>query len=173
MHMPIRHAALVSAITVSSWPADVAHAADAAAQAPASPPGQSQPALRPETPAPPVPRPVDLRPANLTFAASPLARQDDPRPGFAVDAASASARPATFAPGYSATAAAGPTLKLSRGPSAPRTGWEMSGRLGPLRWLTPLAGEGETQLRLGRRLENQPRMEGMPPINVGVHYSFE
>lgn len=173
MHMPIRHAVLVSAITVGSWPAGVAHAADAAAQALASPPGQSQPALRPETPAAPAPHPVDLRPANLTFAAPPLARQDDPRPGPAIDAASVSARPAAFAPGYSATAAAGSALKLSRGPSAPRTGWEMSGRVGPLRWLTPLEGEGETQVRFGGRLQNQPRMPNMPIFNVGIHYNFE
>lgn len=162
--MPLRRAVLVSAIAVSSWPVVCAQASDtpAVAQSPAASP-QAQPAAYH----------VELPPANGRVAPARSAPQDSLRQNDAVLAASASARPATFAPAYVAPVAAKPTLNLDRGPAAPRTGWEMSGRVGPLRWLAPLEGEGETQVRLGGRIQNQPRIPNMPPLNVGIHYSFE
>lgn len=64
-------------------------------------------------------------------------------------------------------------LRLSPAPYAPKPGWEVSGRVGPLRFLSPLDGEGETRLRLGGRLPGQPRMPGMGLFNLGLHYNFE
>lgn len=68
-----------------------------------------------------------------------------------------------------------PGIDLSRyAPAAvpPKLGWGWSGRLGPLRWLGPLDGEGETRLRLGGRVSGQPQMSGSR-INIGIHYTFE
>lgn len=56
--------------------------------------------------------------------------------------------------------------------SAPRTGWAFSGRVGPLRWLTPIDGVGETTLRLGGRISGQPRTPGMGNFTISVHYTF-
>jgi hypothetical protein len=54
-----------------------------------------------------------------------------------------------------------------------RTGWGWSGRVGPVRWLGPIDGEGgETMLRLGR-VPGQPRIQAGGKFNVGVHYTFE
>jgi len=57
--------------------------------------------------------------------------------------------------------------------SAHKTGWQFSGRLGPVRWLTPLEGDGGTTVRFGGRVPGQPRMPGMGLFNLGVHYTFE
>ena len=51
-------------------------------------------------------------------------------------------------------------------------GWHFSGRVGPLRWLTPLDGDGDTQLRFGGRVYGQPRMPGTGNINIGINYNF-
>ncbi len=54
-----------------------------------------------------------------------------------------------------------------------RVGWGWSGRVGPMRWLGPIDGEGgETLLRLGR-VPGQPRIQAGGKFNVGVHYTFE
>lgn len=86
--------------------------------------------------------------------------------------------PAAMAPdddryGWSAGAAPAPPLKLSPSHPATRAGWQWSGRVGPLRWMSPLDGEGESKLRFGGRLPGQPRMPGMGHFNVGIHYTFE
>jgi hypothetical protein len=49
----------------------------------------------------------------------------------------------------------------------------MSGRVGPLRWLSPLEGEGEASVKLGGRIKDQPRMPGLGLFNVEIHYNFE
>jgi hypothetical protein len=69
--------------------------------------------------------------------------------------------------------AASTTLKLSPTIYAPKTGWQLSGRVGPVRWMTPLEGEGETAVRFGGRVPGQPRMPGLGLFNVGIHYTFE
>jgi hypothetical protein len=51
-------------------------------------------------------------------------------------------------------------------------GWQFSGRVGPLRWLTPLDHEGESEMRFGGRVYGQPRMPGMGHFNVGINYNF-
>ena len=64
-------------------------------------------------------------------------------------------------------------LKLSAGQAGAKTGWHWSGRVGPLRWMSPLDGEGDSKLRFGGRVPGQPRMPGMGNFNVGIHYTFE
>ncbi len=51
-------------------------------------------------------------------------------------------------------------------------GWHFSGRVGPLRWLTSLEGDGDTEMRFGGRVYGQPRMRGMGNFNVGINYNF-
>jgi hypothetical protein len=54
-----------------------------------------------------------------------------------------------------------------------RVGWGWSGRVGPVRWLGPIDGEGgETLLRLGR-VPGQPSIQAGGKIRVGIHYTFE
>lgn len=74
---------------------------------------------------------------------------------------------------FASGTAAGAALKLSPAAAASKTGWQFSGRLGPVRWLTPLEGDGETRMRFGGRVPGQPRMPGMGLFNIGVHYTFE
>ena len=81
--------------------------------------------------------------------------------------------PDDFRYGLSVRAAPAAPLKLSKSYPATKTGWHWSGRLGPLRWLSPLDGEGEGKLRFGGRVPGQPRMPGMGNFNVGIHYTFE
>jgi len=64
-------------------------------------------------------------------------------------------------------------LRLAPASGGPRSGWAISGRAGPLRWLTPLDGEGESQLRLGGRVADQPRTPGLGLYNMSIHYRFE
>jgi hypothetical protein len=78
-----------------------------------------------------------------------------------------------FRYGLSGKTVAGSPLKLSTGHPATRTGWQWSGRVGPLRWMSPLDGEGESRLRFGGRVPGQPRLPGMGHFNVGIHYTFE
>ncbi len=73
-----------------------------------------------------------------------------------------------FAPSAAFTS----TLRLSPAFAGPRTGWNFSGRAGPLRWLAPLDGEFEGTLRLGR-IPGQPRPPGLGKLNMVIHYSFE
>lgn len=105
--------------------------------------------------------------------ATPYARSDDFRVDPAIGAASSIFRAADPLYGIPAGAPGGTGLKLTPAPSSSRPGWEMSGRVGPLRFLSPLDGEGETQLRLGGRVPGQPRMPGMGLFNLGIHYNFE
>jgi hypothetical protein len=92
---------------------------------------------------------------------------------FDTEAASTFSRPEDHRYGFAGGAAASSALKLSPAIIAPKTGWQFSGRLGPLRWLTPLEGDGGTTVRFGGRVPGQPRMPGMGLFNVGVHYTFE
>jgi len=104
---------------------------------------------------------------------APSARPDDFRIDSVIGAASSYSRAgdSPYAPPLGAPAGTG--LKLTPAPGSIKPGWEMSGRVGPLRFLSPLDGEGDTKLRLGGRLPGQPRMPGMGLFNVGIHYNFE
>jgi hypothetical protein len=102
--------------------------------------------------------PLDARPVGLNYKLdepAPDFRPDGPRFDFAQRTASASA------------------LRLSPAPAGSRTGWAFSGRAGPVRWLTPLDGEGQTTLRLWGRIPDQPRVPGLGRFNMSIHYRFE
>lgn len=64
-------------------------------------------------------------------------------------------------------------IRLAPASAAPRIGWSVSGRLGPLRWLTPLSSEGATVMRFGGRVPGQPRTPGLGPFNLSAQYEFE
>lgn len=105
--------------------------------------------------------------------AVPSPRASDFRPGPVNGEAPSSLRPEDYSYGFSSRAARESGLRLSAPAGTTKAGWELSGRVGPLRWLSPLDGEGETKLRLGGRAPGQPRMPGMGLFNVGIHYNFE
>lgn len=101
--------------------------------------------------------PLDVRPVGLNYKLdepAPDSRPDGARFDFVQRPASAS------------------TLRLSPAFTGSRPGWAFSGRVGPLRWLTPLDSEGEITLRLGR-IPGQPRPPGLGRLNMSIHYSFE
>jgi hypothetical protein len=88
---------------------------------------------------------------------------------YGYDAAGSHAE--NFRQGFSARAA----LKLKVAPVSimNRTGWNWSGRLGPVRWLGPLDGEGgELMLRL-QRIPDAPRPAGLGRVHISIHYTFE
>jgi len=64
-------------------------------------------------------------------------------------------------------------IRLTPALSAARSGWAISGRAGPVRWLTPLDGESGTTMRLGGRVADQPRTPGLGLFNMSLHYRFE
>lgn len=101
------------------------------------------------------------------------ARPDDFRLDPAIGAATSFSRAEDSLYGFPVGAPKGTGLTLTPAPSASRPGWEMSGRVGPLRFLSPLDGEGDTRMRLGGRVPGQPRMPGMGLFNLGIHYNFE
>ena len=103
---------------------------------------------------------VQSRTTELKFEADPttfyaLPRHDNHHYGLASGSVPASA------------------LNLAPSSAAARTGWGFSGRVGPVRWLTPLDGEGETKMRFGGRLPGQPRLPGTGNFSVSIHYAFE
>ena len=156
-----RHrAVLVSAIAATVVPVLSAYAADSVSVAQPNDTGALEQHFRPALPQPSTAPGIRLerRQGGLRFdteGASTLSRPEDYRYGFAGGTAASSA------------------LRLSPAISAPKTGWQFSGRVGPLRWLTPLDGDGDTTVRFGGRVPGQPRMPGMGLFNVGVHYTFE
>ncbi len=160
--MLVRGSLIVWAMAATVLPLAAAFAAEAT-------PGAAAPASESAAPnADPAPEPLpadwleslslDSRPAGLNYNLVALA--PEPRPfGQRFDVA--------WRPAH-ATA-----LKLSPPLSASRPGWAFSGRAGPLRWLTPLDGEGGTTVRLWGRIPDQPREPGLGSLNMSIHYSFE
>lgn len=196
--MPSRCVVLASAITVSVWPVFAAYATDLAPRPQPNvldsqpQPVQVQPSLtlyrsatglRPEgrspglrldvESTPPPSRDLEAQHGNPVYTALPSPWTNHARHETAAGAASSAPLPANPGTGYDHQGAGGSKFKLSRPAYATKTGWEMSGRVGPLRWLSPLDGEGETRMRLGGRVQGQPRMPGTGLFNVGIHYNFE
>jgi hypothetical protein len=102
--------------------------------------------------------PLEARPVGLNYKLdepAPDSGPDGPRFDFAQRPASASA------------------LRFSPAFAGSRTGWAFSGRAGPVRWLTPLDGDGPSTLRLWGRIPDQPRTPGLGKFNMSIHYSFE
>ena len=117
-----------------------------------------------------------FRPASPQLSSVPGIVSESRATGLRIgtEAASSFSRPSYgLSSGAAIGAATSSALKLSPTIYVPRTGWQMSGRVGPVRWMTPLDGEGETALRFGGRVPGQPRMPGMGLFNVGIHYTFE
>ena len=170
--------ALVSAITTAILPVCAVYAADTTTHPQAAAAGNPQP---PQAATarydPPAAIPVESRSTGLKLnvgaAAVPSPRVDDSRFGPATSGAASFSRAEDALYGFPGRAAGSTGLKLTPAPNAPKPGWEVSGRVGPLRFLSPLDGEGETRLRLGGRVPGQPRMPGMGLFNVGIHYNFE
>jgi hypothetical protein len=158
--MLLQYALIVWAMATTALPVVAAHAAEAAPTAPAAAVESSPPSPVPET--------------VLSFPEERL--QSDSKPGgltYKVDVPAAAPRPDDFRFDFAQQSASETTLRLSPVVSAPRAGWAVSGRVGPLRWLTPIAGEGELAMRLGGRVPGQPHTPGMGNLNISVHYTFE
>lgn len=158
--MLLQCALIVWAMATTALSVDAAHAADATPAAPA-------PAIESSPPSP-APEMVLSDPLEL--------QQSDSKPGgltYKVDVPAAAPRPDDFYFDFAQRPASETTLRLTPVVSAPRAGWAVSGRVGPLRWLTPIAGEGELAMRLGARVPGQPPTPGMGNFNINVHYNFE
>ena len=158
--MLLQRAMIVLAMAATALPVDAVYAAEATPAAPSPAIESSPPSPAPE-PAPSVPMeglPFDAKPAGLTYKA---------------DVAAAAPRPDDFRFDFAHRQASEAPLRLSPVVSTPRTGWAFSGRMGPLRWLTPIDGEGETKMRLFGRVQGQPRTPGMGNLNISLHYTFE
>jgi hypothetical protein len=95
------------------------------------------------------------------------------RLSYKVDLPAAAPRPDDFRFDFAHRQASEAAMRLSPVVSTPRTGWAFSGRVGPVRWLSPIDGEGETKIRLWGRIPEQPRTPGMGHYNISLHYAFE
>jgi hypothetical protein len=187
----LRHqAALVTVAIAGFWPALEACPAELVALVPAETPGHPQSQSAPVQPPSHAIRP-DVRSASLKIDRSAIA---SPRPSANLGRYRAATEPALSAPAdgsrpwYERAVAAesslddlreahssqtGIELKLAPSSVMLKTGWNWSGRIGPVRWLGPLdIDSGETKLRLGR-VEGQPRPAGLGKFNVSIHYTFE
>jgi hypothetical protein len=160
--MPVRGAMIVWAMAATVLPLAAGYAAEATPPAAAFPiestPPNASPAPEPVSTDPVESVLLDARPVGLNYkfdAPAPEPLPNGLRFDFARRPASASA------------------LRFSPAPSGPRPGWAFSGRAGPLRWLTPLDGEGGTKVRLWGRIPDQPRQPGLGNLNMSIHYSFE
>jgi len=159
MSMLFQRAMITWAMAATALPVAAADAADAP-PAPPSPAVQISPPAPAPGPAPAVPPQglrFDSKPAGLTYQVD--------APAFALqqnDFLDRGDRSAT-----------GAALNLTPVILGSKTGWHFSGRVGPLRWLTPLEGEGDTKVRFGGRLPGQPRMPGTGTFNISIHYTFE
>jgi hypothetical protein len=156
--MLLQRAMIVWAMAATALPVDAVYAAAATPAAPSAAIESSPPSPEPAPSVPTEGLQLDAKPAGLAYkmdvpAAAP--RPDDYRFDFAQ-------RPAPEA-----------VLRLSPVVSTLRTGWAFSGRMGPLRWLTPIDGEGETKMRLWGRVPGQPSTPGMGTFNINFHYAFE
>ena len=158
--MMLQYALIVWAMATTALPVVAAHAAEETLAAPAAAVESSPPSPAPEMM---LSRPVELL-------------QSDSKPGdltYKMDVPAAAPRPDDFRFDFAQRPASETTLRLSPIVSAPRAGWAVSGRVGPMRWLTPIAGEGELAMRLGGRVPGQPHTPGMGNFNINVHYNFE
>ena len=158
--MMLQYALIVWAMATTALPVVAAHAAEVTPAAPV--------AAVESSPLSPAPDTVLFVPLELL--------QSDSKPGdltYKMDVPAAAPRPDDFRFDFVQRPASETTLRLSPVVSAPRAGWAVSGRVGPMRWLTPIAGEGELAMRLGARVPGQPHTPGMGNFNINVHYNFE
>ena len=133
--MLLQRAMIVWAMAATALPAIAAYAAEATPTAPS--PAIESPAPEPVPSVPMEGLLLDAKPAGLTYK---------------VDVPAAAPRPDDFRFDFAQRPSSEAVLKLSPVVSTPRTGWAFSGRLGPLRWLTPIDHDGETKVRLWSRV---------------------
>jgi hypothetical protein len=157
--MLLQRKTIVWAIAAVILPQSMAHAEEAASAAP-RPLIANVPATAAEAPADQSGGIVfHVRPSGLVYTldrSTPAPPSDD----FRFD----------LAPYYMAPATG---IRFGSVVVPPRGGWSFSGRAGPVRWLTPISGEGDTVLRFGGRVPGQPRAPGMGLFNMSLHYEFE
>jgi len=158
--MPRKRAMILWTTVAAVLPVFAAYAADATPTAP--------------TPVVTV-SPPDPAPAAAPSLTSQGLRLNSPPSGlnYKVDVPAPALRPDDFRFDLADRSASAAALKLTPVINSPRAGWHFSGRVGPLRWLTPLDGDGATNLRFGERVPGQPRTPGMGIYNISVHYTFE
>jgi hypothetical protein len=162
MHMSRRRAVLVLAVVATALPALPAYTAEA-----------TPPAAQPESAS--LQLHVPVAPVNAPVAPTPRAenRSSGLKAESEMSPYSSFSRHDNHSYGLASGAVPSSALNLSSSTSATRPGWQFSGRAGPVRWLAPLDGEGETKMRFGGRVPGQPRLPGMGLFNVSVHYAFE
>lgn len=169
--LPCR-AVLVSVMTATILPALPAHPAQ---PTPSAGPTESSTSLQLQVPASPAAAPVasSAAPAAGTPSLNVPSRTTELK--FEADPTTFYALPRHDNHHYGLASGSVPAGALNLAPSsaAVRTGWGFSGRVGPVRWLTPLDGEGETKMRFGGRLPGQPRLPGTGNFSVSIHYAFE
>lgn len=158
--MLLQRVMIVWAMAATMLPVNAVYAAAATPAAPSPAIENSAP-----SPAPEMVPPVSLEELQLEAKTAGLT--------YRADAAAAAPRPDDFRFDFARRPTSEAGLRLSPVASTPRTGWALSGRVGPLRWLSPIDGEGETKMRLFGRVQGQPRMPGMGRFNIGLHYTFE
>lgn len=175
--MLLPRAMIVWVMAATTLPVVTAYAAEATPAAPSLAIESSPPSPAPDqvTPVPIEGFQFDARPAGLAYKVedSTSIRSGAVGLAYKVDAPATAPRPDDYRFDFAQRPAPEAALRLSPAVSTPRTGWAYSGRVGPLRWLAPIDGEGETKLRLGGRVEGQPRTPGMGNFNFSLHYTFE
>lgn len=157
--MLLQRATIVWAIAAIVLPVPAAHAEEASPEVPLPAIESSRPGTAPSEPV------VQLE--SVGFEAT--------SPGliYRLDAQDRVAPREDFRFDFEQRPAPATTIRLFPAAGPPRGGWSFSGRAGPLRWLTPISGEGETKLRFGGRVPGQPRTPGMGQLNMSVHYDFD
>jgi len=158
--MLLQRAMIVWVMAATALPVVAAYADE---ELPAAP----SPAIESSAPSPaPEPAPSVLM-EDLQFDAKPAGLT------YKVEVPAAAPQPDDFRFNFAQRTAPEAALWLSPVAGAPRTGWAASGRVGPVRWLSPIDGEGETTMRLWGRVPGQPRAPGMGHYNISIHYTFE
>lgn len=156
--MLLQRAMIVWAMAATALPVDAVYAAAATPAAPSAAIESSPPSPEPAPSVPTEGLQSDAKPVGLTYK---------------VDVPVAAPWPYESRFDFTQRPAPEAALRLSPVVNMPRTGWAFSGRVGPLRWLSPIDGEGETKMRLWDRVPEQPRPPGMGTFNIGLHYTFE
>ena len=160
--MLVRGAMILWAMAATVLPLAAAFAAEATT-------GAVAPAIEPTHPnAPPAPEPVSVDPVeSVPLDAKPVGLN------YRLEAPPSDSGPDDLRFDFAQRPASATALRFSPALGGSRPGWAFSGRAGPVRWLTPLDGDGQSTLRFGGRIPDQPRAPGLGRLNMSIHYSFE
>jgi hypothetical protein len=158
MPMLLQRAMMVSTIAALILPQSTAFAEEAAPATPA-PVVETAPSSAAAAPA--------EQPEGTVFHARPAGLV------YRLDARDAAPLPETYRFDFERQPMPATGIRLAPAYGAYRGGWSLSGRAGPVRWLTPLSSEGTTVMRFGGRVPGQPRTPGLGLFNLSAHYEFE